>query len=147
MCHRPLRDVLPPNSLARSNAAAVADCRSSGTGCQIPVRSIEDVAAAAPEDSAGSLPIQDVWILSRDSSRRSARHADDNRCDSFDVGGIRSSDFASGLLSAGIAEPMQHVPSPNADAASIRFSAASQQSADTNGPIGFAQMTISVLAS
>lgn len=61
--------------------------------------------------------------------------------------GIPSSDFASGLLRAKIAEPMQHVPSPKAQAASIRFSAASQQSATTNGPIGFAQMTISVLAS
>jgi len=38
------------------------------------------------------------------------------------------------------------VPSPAAQAASIRFSAASQQSATTNGPSGFPQITTNVPA-
>lgn len=62
-------------------------------------------------------------------------------------GGMPSSCFTSGVRSAGMANPMQQVPNPMAQAASIRFSAASQQSASTNGPNSRAQMTISVPAS
>ena len=61
--------------------------------------------------------------------------------------GIDSSDFTSAVRSTGSTEPMQQLPRPRAHAASIRFSAASQQSASTNGPSGFAQMTINVPAS
>jgi len=61
--------------------------------------------------------------------------------------GIPSSAFTSGRLSTGTPNPMQHVPSPIAQAASIRFSAANQQSATTKLPSGRAQITISVPAS
>jgi hypothetical protein len=42
---------------------------------------------------------------------------------------------------------MQQVPRPRAHAASIKFSAASQQSAATNGPSGLAPIAINVPAS
>src|ERR1035437_3729603 len=60
--------------------------------------------------------------------------------------GIPSSSLISGVLRPETAEPMTQVPRPMEKAASIRFSAASQQSATTNGPIGLPQMTISVPA-
>lgn len=60
--------------------------------------------------------------------------------------GIPSSDLIAGLFKAGTADPIQHVPRPSAQAASIRFSAASQQSAAANGPVCFAQITINVVA-
>ena len=49
-----------------------------------------------------------------------------------------SSALMSGAFSAATANPMTHVPNPSAHAASIRFSAASQQSADTTSFIGAA---------
>src|ERR1019366_1623772 len=57
--------------------------------------------------------------------------------------GMPSFAFTSGVFSAATAEPMTQLPSPMAQAASIRFSAASQQSASTKGPDGLAQMTMS----
>jgi hypothetical protein len=47
--------------------------------------------------------------------------------------GTFSSAFHSGVSSAATASPITHVPRPIERAASIRFSAASQQSAATNG--------------
>ena len=60
--------------------------------------------------------------------------------------GIFNSAFHSAVFSASTAKPMTHVPKPYAHAASIRFSAASQQSASTNGPVSFPQMMMSVPA-
>jgi len=56
--------------------------------------------------------------------------------------GIPNSDLVCGPFNIGTADPMQYVPNPSAHAASIRFSAASQQSAVTNGPSDLAQITI-----
>src|SRR5665647_3311404 len=58
--------------------------------------------------------------------------------------GMPSSCFTSGRLSALAAEPMTQVPRPIACAISIRFSAASQQSACTKCPVALAQMTTKV---
>ncbi len=55
--------------------------------------------------------------------------------------GIFSSAFHDGVLSAGTEEPMTQVPRLCAQAASIRFSAASQQSATTKGPGNFPYRT------
>lgn len=51
------------------------------------------------------------------------------------------SDLPSGVASYPCAKPIQHVPSPAACAASIRFSAASEQSSTTHGPVD-AEITI-----
>jgi len=61
--------------------------------------------------------------------------------------GMPSFAFTPGVFSAATEEPMTQLPNPMAQAASIRFSAASQQSASTKGPDGLAQMTMSVPAS
>ncbi len=60
--------------------------------------------------------------------------------------GMPSSVFTLRMFRAAATEPMTQLPSPMAVAASIRFSAASQQSATTNCPEGFAHMTMRVLA-
>ena len=57
-----------------------------------------------------------------------------------------SSFFHCGVFRTSTASPIGQVPSPAAQAASIRFSAASQQSATTNGPNGFPQITTNVPA-
>src|ERR1035437_5234907 len=62
------------------------------------------------------------------------------------LAGIFKADFHSGAFGAETANPMTQVPSPFAQAASIRFSAASQQSTTTNGPCNLLEITISVPA-
>lgn len=55
--------------------------------------------------------------------------------------------FTAGVLRAATADPMPHVPRLIAVAASMRFSAASQQSAATNGLVPRPPIRMSVLAS
>ena len=61
--------------------------------------------------------------------------------------GMPSFVFTCDVFSAATEEPMTQLPNPMAQAASIRFSVASQQSASTKGPDDLAQMTMSVPAS
>jgi hypothetical protein len=61
-------------------------------------------------------------------------------------GGMPSPAFISGRFSPDTAAPMTQVPRPRSVAASIRFSAASQQSAAAKALLRAAQMTISVPA-
>ena len=60
--------------------------------------------------------------------------------------GIFNSAFHSGVLRVDTAKPMTQVPNPCAQAANSKFSAASQQSAATNGPCCLLQIMISVPA-
>jgi hypothetical protein len=62
------------------------------------------------------------------------------------MGGIPNSSRISAEFSAEVAAPMQHVPRPSAAAASMKFSAASQQSAVANASGRRAQITTSVVA-
>lgn len=55
--------------------------------------------------------------------------------------GMPNFSFIFVVFNASTAEPMTQLPSQVAQAVSIRFSAASQQSASTKGPDGLAQIT------